>query len=216
MREKPSAYTLLSWVQRIYEIPEYFDELDTIDLKELSAYLVRRRSEIYADINSLLIHNPDYNYPQEWQSNKPGYWLNSGYQYGMPNTFIIELIKRIEAKLNGASKAQEPQEPITQEKREKIDAKYYAVLQWIRIKEGMDPPFELTKDDKWPKAEIMRFAENRYPEISPQAFYRAFTSDDITNTIKFPNDWGRGYKDKIIEASGNDHKIILALKNWPR
>lgn len=97
-----------------------------------------------------------------------------------------------------------------------VAAKYYAVLQWLRIKLKMDEPFEKNNDDKWPKAEIIRFAKSRYPEISPQMFYREFTSDDITNAVKYPSSWGRDYKDKIIQASKNDHKIILALKNWPR
>lgn len=96
----------------------------------------------------------------------------------------------------------------------KHPARYYAVYHWILIKLGIEKPFEKNDDDKFPKEEIMEFAKNKYSKCSSQQFYAEFRDFDITNMTAFANTY-KGYKERIIDISKNDSRIISFLKNYP-
>ena len=46
-------------------------------------------------------------------------------------------------------------------------------------------------------------------------FYRTYKDLDITDKKSIANSYGRGYKEKIIEISNNDVKVIHHLKDYP-
>ncbi len=100
-------------------------------------------------------------------------------------------------------------------RKSKIPAKYYALYHWILIEMGIENNFERDQNDHYSKGEIEAYAKERYPETSMQGFYREFKEIDITNKINISRNFGKGYKDKIIEISNNNAKIITHLKNYP-
>lgn len=97
----------------------------------------------------------------------------------------------------------------------KIPAKFYALYHWILIDLGRVKAFERNEDDNYVKKEIEQYAKNVYPKISPQMFYRHYIDIDITNKLAIANTFQKGYKNKLIEISGNDAQIITYLKKYP-
>jgi len=102
-----------------------------------------------------------------------------------------------------------------QNKDSKIPAKYYALYHWILIEMGIENKFDLDSNDRYKRSQIEAFANERYPKISKQGFYRAFIEIDITNRPYIAVTFGKEYKEKLIEISNNDAKLIRHLKNYP-
>jgi len=100
-------------------------------------------------------------------------------------------------------------------KNNKIPARYYALYHWLLIEMGIKSHFERDRNDRCNRKEIERYAQHEYPETNPQGFYRAFKEIDLTNKKAIANNYGHGYKEKIITISNNNAKIIEHLKNYP-
>lgn len=105
--------------------------------------------------------------------------------------------------------------PKAKEPQQKHPAKWYAFYHWVLIEMGREKDFEKDRNDKCPKKEIMQFAKNRYPGISAQQFYNIYQGFDITARVANAKEYGKGYKDKLIEISNNDAEVISHLKNYP-
>lgn len=99
--------------------------------------------------------------------------------------------------------------------RSEIPSKYYALYHWILIEMGTENNFAKNENDKYIRTNIEAFANERYPQISQQGFYKAFINIDITKKITIGNSFGNGYKQKVIEISNNNAKMINHLKNYP-
>lgn len=99
--------------------------------------------------------------------------------------------------------------------KNKIPVKYYALYHWVLIEMGLENHFELNENDQYPKKKITDYAENKYGLKDGQGFYRAFRDIDLTNKLSIANSFGRGYKEKIIEISEYDSKVITHLKDYP-
>lgn len=98
----------------------------------------------------------------------------------------------------------------------RIAAKWYALYHAVLIEMGIENQFERNLDDNLPASQIQAFAKERYPNCaSPQRFYRVFKEIDITNKAAIRVDYGKGYKEKLIELSENNAKIIIHLKTYP-
>lgn len=97
----------------------------------------------------------------------------------------------------------------------KIPAKYYALYHWILIEIGRGKTFERNQDDKFPKNDIEKFAEERYTEASKAMFYREFIRMDLTRKDLIAIEFGKGFKDVILSISNNDAKISNYLKKFP-
>ncbi|MBA7545648.1 hypothetical protein ES705_38019 [subsurface metagenome] len=100
--------------------------------------------------------------------------------------------------------------------KNKIPAKYYALYHLILIEMGIENDFERNENDQYKKSKIEAFARERHPKTSSQGFYRHFTGIDITNRLAIANSYGAGYKEKIIEISKNNSKVIIHLKDYPK
>ncbi len=102
-------------------------------------------------------------------------------------------------------------------------AKYFALYHWILIKLGKEQGFEKNENDQWPKERIKNFAKKKYGPgkdrgvtlVSEERFYQEFKGLDITNKVAIARSFGPGYKEKLIEISGNDADVIHYLKDWP-
>lgn len=108
-----------------------------------------------------------------------------------------------------------PQPKQTNESRTKIPSKYYALYHWILIEIGKENDFEQDENDQYKRYKIEAYAKEKYPDVSEQGFYRAYIGIDLTNKIAIANSFGAGYKDKIIEISNNNTKVIIHLKDYP-
>jgi len=97
----------------------------------------------------------------------------------------------------------------------KIPAALYALYHWILIDMGIEKAPERNEFDKMPKKKIMAIAESLYPKTNAQGFYKEFKDMDLTKKRAFSMTFGRDYKEKIIEISGNDSKIGNHLRDWP-
>lgn len=112
-----------------------------------------------------------------------------------------------------SQKAIEP--PQGNEPQKRPAAKWYALLHWVLINIGKEKHFNMDINDKYPKKHIIQFAQNRYGFKNGQGFYNAFINIDITKKSAIAKGFGKGYKDTIIELSGNDNAVIIALKDYP-
>jgi len=97
----------------------------------------------------------------------------------------------------------------------KAKAKHYAAYHWLLIEIGKEKPFLKNDDDKYPKADIIKFAKNRYSLNDGQGFYNEFRNIDTTNKVAFARHLGKDYKNIIFDISNNDKDIISALKEYP-
>lgn len=97
----------------------------------------------------------------------------------------------------------------------KMPAKYYALYHWVLIDMGVESPVERNESDQYIKSKIEAIAREKYPKSSVQGFYRAFIEIDITKKVAIAKDFGRGYKIKIGEISGNNANVIAHLKGYP-
>ena len=70
--------------------------------------------------------------------------------------------------------------------------------------------------DKFPKAKIEIFAENRFPGISTQQFYNHYRDlEDMSNKTKIARSYPN-LKEIVAEISGNDADVLHCLKEFPR
>ncbi|PZX16448.1 hypothetical protein LX69_01943 [Breznakibacter xylanolyticus] len=96
-----------------------------------------------------------------------------------------------------------------------IPAKFYALYHWILIEMGLEKNFTCNESDKYIRKDIENFVINKYPQTSPQGFYRAYIEIDITNKKAIVNNFGNNYKKHIIKISNNNARIIDHLKRYP-
>jgi len=102
-----------------------------------------------------------------------------------------------------------------EQKTQRIPAKFYALYHWMRIEMGTEGIFSKNDNGKYIKSEIEEYATVKYPDCSPQGFYRSFKDLDIKNRNAIANSFGKGYKEILISISNNDSKLITYLKNYP-
>lgn len=103
-----------------------------------------------------------------------------------------------------------------EDQTKKISAKYYALYHCILIEMGKEKNFERDINDKYSKEEIIEFAKNRYKlkKGRGQGFYNTFINIDLTRKTTLPDEY-KDYKQKLIEMSNNDAKVISHLKKYP-
>lgn len=99
--------------------------------------------------------------------------------------------------------------------QKKIAAKFYSLYHMILIEMGREMHFDRDSNDKYSRKAIEEFAKNKYPEISSQGFYNGVIQIDITNKISIRKNFGKEYKQIIMEISNNDAKVIEHLKRFP-
>ncbi|MBS2099942.1 hypothetical protein [Carboxylicivirga linearis] len=108
-----------------------------------------------------------------------------------------------------------PNEDSKEYKANEHHAKYYSLYFHILIKVGKAKPFLRDENDKFSKAEIMKFAENRFPGISTQQFYNHYRDlEDISNKATIARSYPN-LKEIVAEISGNDADIMHYLKEFP-
>lgn len=147
------------------------------------------------------------------QSAKAGYattikqWLSS-------QTKLLNKLNEIEKlKITPAVRTDITHE---ESKENEHDAKYYALYYRILIKIGKAEPFLRDEYDKFPKAKIEIFAENRFPSISTQQFYNHYRDlEDMSNKTKIARSYPN-LKEIVAEISGNDADVLHFLKEFPR
>ena len=101
--------------------------------------------------------------------------------------------------------------PLEQNNNPKYTANFYALFHWVQIKRGVEKYFNKNKNGNYSKQEI----KNKYPNCSPESFYKAFRRIDITNINNIPKVFGKDYKRILIGISNNDNDIVSHLKNLP-
>lgn len=80
---------------------------------------------------------------------------------------------------------------------------------------GTESHFVKNDNDQFVKSEIESYAKNKYPNCSPQGFYRSFKDLDISNRTAIAKSFGNGYKGILIALSNNDNNLLTHLKNYP-
>lgn len=93
--------------------------------------------------------------------------------------------------------------------------RYYAFYHWIKIMQGVEPPFQKKPNGQNDAKLIKRFAKEKYRFDDGQAFYRAFTGMDPTNRDAIVEFLGKDYKKRIQIIAKNDITVIDFLRNWP-
>lgn len=205
MKNRPTKDQVASWIEQIKAVPEYLDELDIISLKETLLYIKEWERDSIKYTESIISSTPNHKYPSEYQNDKGLYWVREGMVVGKE---LYNLSKIINQRLEGLGKSESPQGI-------KMPSKYYALLHWIGIELGLYKLFERNTSDNYSKKEIEEYASVHYPLSSKQGFYKAFREIDTTNKVAIARNFGKGYKKKIIELSGNDSRIEAHLKKWP-
>lgn len=100
-------------------------------------------------------------------------------------------------------------------KKSKHHAKYYAL--YIRLLEqiGKEMPFVKDENDRFPKAQIEKFAHNRFSGISTLQFYNHYRElEDMSNKISIARSYPN-YKNIMTDISQNDADILFLLKGFP-
>ncbi len=100
---------------------------------------------------------------------------------------------------------------------EKIPEKYYALYHWVLIEMGKEKAFEKNRiTDRLDKPAIMKYGVNKYGfKTKGQVFYQTYKDTDITKREANARDFGKGYKEKLIEISNNDADVISHLRKYP-
>ncbi len=97
----------------------------------------------------------------------------------------------------------------------KHHAKYYALYYRILTKIGKTEAFLRDENDKFPKAQIMAFADNRFPGISSQQFYSHYRDlENMNNKTIIARSYPK-LKEIVAEISGNDADVLHYLKAFP-
>lgn len=94
-------------------------------------------------------------------------------------------------------------------------AKYYAFYYRILTRIEKTEPFLKDENDKFPKAQIMAFADNRFPGISTQQFYSHYRDlENMSNKTMIARSYPK-LKEIVAEISGNDADVLHYLKGFP-
>ncbi len=104
--------------------------------------------------------------------------------------------------------------PQEQDVEKKIPAKYYALYYLIMVELKEEKGFSRDGNDKNIRKEIEAFAAKKYPNISPQGFYRAYLNNDILNKEAIVMD-NKDFKEKISIIAKNNPRVLQYLKSFP-
>lgn len=100
-------------------------------------------------------------------------------------------------------------------KIKRLPAKYYSLYHRLLIEIKMVQPFELVNDTELPKKEIEDYGVVNYGFTDGQSFYREFLRLFKAKKHDITNEFGEGYKQKLIDLSQNNAQIIKHLEKYP-
>lgn len=203
-------------------ITQYNEQLDSIgNVKEKLSFLFK-----YKNLNHKFHSDKDIDayIRKHWLTPNIEHWqehLTIGIEE-VPATTSQNLQKSAEI-LNETDTTTTLEKQIVNRKESNIDkdpqinipAKFYALYHWILIEMGLEKNFTCNESDKYIRKDIENFVINKYPQTSPQGFYRAYIEIDITNKKAIVNNFGNKYKEHIIKISNNNTRIIDHLKRYP-
>jgi len=97
--KRTGYHDLVQMLNDINQIPERFDELSVIELKELNLLLSDKFTGIATEIFDRVDANPDYEYSPKFKNNKIEYWAGrvgfNGMSYNQIESFIEKVNDRI-------------------------------------------------------------------------------------------------------------------------
>jgi len=100
--------------------------------------------------------------------------------------------------------------------KKKLPAKFYALYHRILIDIKEVSPFKLVNDTELPKKEIENYGVENYGFEDGQNFYRHFSRLYTAKPHEIALEFGKGYKEKIIDLSQNCAKVIKHIEKYPR
>jgi len=201
MREPPSETTIVAWIKKILEVPEYIYTMELIQLKEVINCINKyeRKHDISPFRSRLHI---DKLYFTKILINEQIATLQGKGRWTLPK--------------EESNSKDELKNPILKTSGKQPPSKYYALLHWIKIEMGKEQNFDKDRNGNFSKTQIQNYASGNYPVKSPQSFYRAFLDIAESNEKStIATEFGAGFKQVITELSGNDPDVIHHLKKYP-